>query len=151
MLGICPQNLGAASRMNRHMTIRRDAAGRTIRVTHLLAPLLATGAARILVERFWPCYPLRQVRVTMWLKELGLSAALSEWLGRHPAFRREFDSLYRLELEANRTALDSLRSLLRRCPITLLYADGDAQHTHATILAECILKDRREPIVHIHS
>ncbi|MGE0666192.1 MAG: DUF488 domain-containing protein [Sphingomonadales bacterium] len=151
MLGLYPQSFNAVPRADGRTEIRQDPAGRTIRITHLLGPVLVPGAARILVERFWPPYPLRQVRVTMWLKELGPGLALSEWLDGYPAFRPEFSSLYRLELEANRTTLDSLRTLMRRCPITLLYVTGDAQHTHATILADYILQDRIGTHAHIPS
>jgi uncharacterized protein YeaO (DUF488 family) len=152
MMGISIPGCCAAPRADRRTAVRRGTGGGTILVTHLLAPTLVKEAARILVERIWPPYPLqRQIRVTMWMKELSPSLALRDWFDRHPTFRPEFASFYRLELEANPAALDGLRTLLRRCPVTLLYAAGDVEHTHATILADCILQDRGGHCAHTPS
>jgi uncharacterized protein YeaO (DUF488 family) len=150
MLHTCIKALSAMPCKDPHTAIRRYGSEQAIRVTHVLAPVLKTEAARILVERFWPFYlSQRRIQITMWLKELSPSKALYDWLGDSPTIQFQFERRYRLELEANRTALIRLGRLLRQCPITLLYVNGNAQSTHATILADCILQCCGDPCAHL--
>jgi uncharacterized protein YeaO (DUF488 family) len=103
-----------------------------------------SDGARVLVDRLWP-RGLRKEKaeLSLWLKEIAPSVELRTWFGHDPARWIEFGRRYRAELESNDAAVLRLVDLLRRGPVTLLYAAHDTAHNHARVL-EAYLRDHLE-------
>jgi uncharacterized protein YeaO (DUF488 family) len=103
-------------------------------------PAPADGA-RVLVDRLWPRGVSKdRARLDEWLKDLAPSDALRRWYGHDPAKWEEFRRRYRAELAgpAQRAALDHLRELRRRGPLTLVFSARDADHSDAAVLRELL-------------
>jgi uncharacterized protein YeaO (DUF488 family) len=98
------------------------------------APDSADGT-RVLVDRLWPRGVSKQrAKLTLWLKEIAPTPQLRTWFDHDPARWEEFMRRYRAELTANTTAVAHLAELVKRGPVTLLYAAHDAEHNHALVL-----------------
>ena len=92
---------------------------------------------RILVDRLWPRGVDRHTAgIDEWLKEAAPSAALRQWFGHDPERWGEFQSRYRAELANNGPATARLLALIRKGPVTLVYAARDREHNHAVVLAD---------------
>jgi uncharacterized protein YeaO (DUF488 family) len=102
-----------------------------------------TDGVRILVDRLWP----RGVRkadaaIDEWAKDLAPSAPLRKWFGHDPARWPEFQHRYAAELGRHAEALERLRALARKGPITLVYSARDQVHNDAVVLREMLLRDK---------
>jgi uncharacterized protein YeaO (DUF488 family) len=90
---------------------------------------------RVLVDRVWPRGLTKQrAAVDVWLKEIAPSADLRKWFGHDPSRWKEFEARYRAELDKNGAAIDRLRELIDKGPVTLLYGAHDEAHNNAVAL-----------------
>lgn len=115
---------------------------RTIRVRRVYEDVEPGDGARVLVDRIWPRGLTRDVvRADDWAKDVAPSTALRRWFGHDPDKFAEFRARYHDELDtpSARAALDRLRTLVDRGPLTLLTATKDIGHSHATVLADLLL------------
>lgn len=96
---------------------------------------------RILVDRVWPRgFRKDDPRVGTWYKDVAPSKELREWYGHKPERFDEFATRYEKELQGN-DALDELRKLAKREPVTLVTATRDVEGSQAAVLAK-LLKRR---------
>lgn len=116
-------------------------AGKEIRVRRVYDEPTPDDGARVLVDRIWP-RGLRTdaAHLDEWVKDVAPSTTLRRWFGHDPGKFAEFESRYRQELDepARRAALDTLRELAERGPVTLLTATRDVPHSHVAVLAELL-------------
>jgi uncharacterized protein YeaO (DUF488 family) len=111
-----------------------------IRLKRIYEPPEADDGARVLVDRLWPRgIRKEEAALTLWLKDIAPSPELRRWFGHDPARWAAFARRYRAELAANAPAVDTLRDLAARGPVTLLYAARDTAHNHALVLADHLL------------
>jgi uncharacterized protein YeaO (DUF488 family) len=98
---------------------------------------------RILVDRLWPRgITKKEAHFDQWNREVAPSTRLRSWFGHDPERWAEFIRRYRSELSAQSNALDDVRRLARKGPITLLYAAKDEIHNHAVVLKSVLLETR---------
>lgn len=98
---------------------------------------------RVLVDRLWPRGVTKaKLKLDAWLKDFAPSTELRKWFHADPATRfSEFKKRYLAELrEQDPAPLESLREVLRKRPVVLIYGSRDEQHNHAQILGEYLLK-----------
>ncbi|MEV8096412.1 DUF488 family protein [Kitasatospora sp. NPDC085879] len=96
---------------------------------------------RVLVDRLWPRgLKKEEAGFDEWLRAVAPSTELRRWYGHDPERAAEFRSRYRAELtEPERAeALDHLRQLAARGPLTLLTASREVGISHAAFLAELL-------------
>lgn len=99
------------------------------------APAPSDGT-RVLVDRVWPRGMSKErAAVDVWLKEIAPTTELRKWFGHDAERWREFRKRYRAELRRNDAAVAALRALLRKGPLTLVYAAHDEAHNNAAALA----------------
>jgi uncharacterized protein YeaO (DUF488 family) len=92
---------------------------------------------RILVDRLWPRgVPKASAHIDLWFKDIAPSPELRKWYGHEPSRWPEFRTRYFAELDGNPEAVAQLRQLVRRGPVTLVYAAKDQQHSHAVALLD---------------
>jgi uncharacterized protein YeaO (DUF488 family) len=90
---------------------------------------------RVLVDRVWPRGLTKQrAAADVWLKEIAPSAGLRKWFGHDPSRWKEFEARYRAELAENSDAVDGLRALVHKGPVTLLYGAHDEAYNNAVAL-----------------
>jgi len=95
-----------------------------------------TDGQRILVDRIWPRgITKEQANLDLWLKEIAPSTPLRKWFGHDPEKWEEFRAKYRAELESN-PAIATLKALVRKSEVTLVYAAKDDKHNHVIVLRE---------------
>ena len=96
---------------------------------------------RVLVDRLWP-RGLTKAKAALdeWCKQIAPSTELRQWYGHDPARFPEFRRRYRNELTSadQAAALEHLRDLARRRPLTLLTASKEVAISEATVLADLI-------------
>jgi uncharacterized protein YeaO (DUF488 family) len=100
------------------------------------APAESDGA-RILVDRLWPRgIAKNKARIDLWLKDVAPSHELRKKFHGHPEAWDEFLSAYKRELASDtaQLALAELEGLMRKGPVTLLYAARDDAHNNAAAL-----------------
>ncbi|HEX5552268.1 MAG TPA: DUF488 domain-containing protein [Chitinophagaceae bacterium] len=94
---------------------------------------------RILVDRLWPRGLTKEkAALDLWLKDIAPSTELRKWFGHEPAKWGEFKKRYLQELKANKEAVATLKTQLKKGPVTLLYAARDQEHNEAEVLKESI-------------
>ena len=104
-------------------------------------PAAAADGARFLVDRLWPRGVKKEaLALADWLKDVAPSDPLRRWFGHDPARWTEFRRRYRAELKCLGRALQPLRDAQQRGSVTLVYGAKDAQHNHAVVLREFLLK-----------
>ena len=96
---------------------------------------------RVLVDRLWP-RGLSKARADLdeWCKEVAPSTALRTWYGHEPGRFDEFSRRYRDELAdpERQAALEHLRAVAVRRPLTLLTATRATDLSHAAVLADVL-------------
>jgi uncharacterized protein YeaO (DUF488 family) len=106
----------------------------------------AGDGTRILVDRLWPRGIAKdKAAIDLWLKAIAPSDALRKRFHGHPADWKEFCAAYAAELEAPaaQAAAKELRDLLRKGPVTLLYAARDEAHNNAAALKAWLARPRK--------
>jgi uncharacterized protein YeaO (DUF488 family) len=99
--------------------------------------------ARVLVDRLWPRgLPKDRAHLDEWSTDVSPSPELRTWYGHDPSRFEEFRTRYEAELhEPERVAaLDHLRELAGRGPLTLLTATKRADISAAAVLAEVLTR-----------
>jgi uncharacterized protein YeaO (DUF488 family) len=114
----------------------RKTAGR-FRIKRVYEPASKDDGLRVLVDRLWPRGIAKEkARIDLWLKDVAPSDALRLLVHADPAKWNEFVKAYGRELkqEPARAAAAELRKLLRRRPVTLLYAARNETRNNAVAL-----------------
>jgi uncharacterized protein YeaO (DUF488 family) len=101
---------------------------------------------RVLVERLWPRGVSKEgARIDQWLREIAPTAGLRSWYAHQqelwPEFRRRYGDELRTRAEA-RAALDALRGLISRGPVTLVFVAKDRTRCSAAVVAEFLESGR---------
>ncbi len=108
-----------------------------VKLKRAYEPAEAGDGTRILVDRLWPRGVSKDAAaIDLWLKEIAPSTALRKWFGHDPDKWPRFRERYFAELDANREAVDTLREVMRRGPVTLVYGAKDREHNDAVVLEE---------------
>ena len=106
-----------------------------VNVKRVYEPPADADGTRVLVDRLWPRgLSKQQAAVNVWLKEIAPSPGLRKWFGHDPSRWEEFEARYRDELDNNGAAVDGLRELIHKGPVTLLYGAHDEAHNNAVAL-----------------
>lgn len=121
------------------MTTARIAPAR-LKLKRAYAPPARGDGLRILVDRLWP-RGLKKDSAALddWIKEVAPSPGLRQWFGHDPERWSEFRRRYTAELRAQTDALERIRALARKRPVTLIYAARDEAHNHALVLRDALL------------
>jgi uncharacterized protein YeaO (DUF488 family) len=107
------------------------------------APLPEDGQ-RVLVDRVWPRGMSKdKLGDALWMKEVAPSTELRKWFGHRPDRWDEFRARYHRELAGKAEAVDRLRALAAKGPVTLLYSARDEAHNQAEALAEYLTRHRK--------
>jgi uncharacterized protein YeaO (DUF488 family) len=101
----------------------------------------SNDGTRVLVDRLWPRgLSKARAHVDLWLKDVAPSTELRQWYGHDPAkfaaFRERY--LHELKVEPRRAALDQLRALARKGPVTLVFGARDVEHSEAAVLQDLL-------------
>ncbi|WP_297797143.1 DUF488 family protein, partial [Mycobacterium sp.] len=92
-------------------------------------------------DRVWPRGVRKDdPRVGIWRKEVAPSKDLREWYQHRPERFDEFASRYRAELRDS-AALEELRKLAERGPVTLVTATRAVDISQAAVLAKLLKAD----------
>ena len=97
--------------------------------------------ARVLVDRIWPRGVSKQAaHLQEWAKDVAPSDELRRWYGHDPGKFEEFRRRYLAELDqpAERAAVDRLRGLAAKGPVTLITASKAVQISEAAVLADLL-------------
>ena len=112
-----------------------------IRVRRAYDPPSPQDGTRVLVDRIWP-RGLRKdaARLDEWAKDVAPSTELRTWYGHDPDKFGEFRQRYTAELAAPdcREAVERLRALAAKGPVTLLTATRALDISQAAVLAELL-------------
>lgn len=102
---------------------------------------LPSDGTRILVDRLWPRGVSKErAHLDLWLKDAAPSTDLRKWYGHDPAKFATFRERYLRELEAEpgRSAVEQIRELARKGPVTLVFAARDTAHSEAAVLQDLL-------------
>ncbi|MFV3128774.1 DUF488 domain-containing protein [Niveispirillum sp. KHB5.9] len=112
-----------------------------IRVKRVYAAPDDADGLRVLVDALWPRGIAREkAMIDLWLKEVAPSHGLRKRTHGDPANWHLFPPDYAAELAdgVGREALERLRELALKGPVTLLYAAKDEMRNNATVLADIL-------------
>ncbi len=113
----------------------------SIRVKRVYEEPDRSDGARVLVDRIWPRGVTKEdAALDQWCTAVAPSAGLRKWYGHDPGRFGEFERRYRDELanDAAVRALDELRQLARRAPLTLITATTDTDISAAEVLVRVL-------------
>ncbi|MDO5632694.1 MAG: DUF488 domain-containing protein [Paracoccus sp. (in: a-proteobacteria)] len=95
--------------------------------------------ARVLVDRLWPRGMTHEaLALDLWLKEIAPSEDLRREFHHDPARWPEFQQRYATELAGN-PAVQTLRDLMAKGRVTLIYAAKDQAHNNAAALRDWLM------------
>ncbi len=112
-----------------------------LRLKRVYEPAEEEDGQRVLVDRLWPRGLTKEkAAVDHWAKEAAPSNELRRWFGHRPERWEDFVARYREELAAPEAhaELATIRALLRKSRVTLLYAAHDAQMNNAVVLRDVV-------------
>ena len=113
------------------------AAGPRISLKRAYEPAEPGDGARILVERLWPRGVTKQAAaLDLWAKAVAPSPELRRWYAHDATRWEEFRARYEAELTANAAGLEPLLELVRRGPVTFVYASREERRNSARVLRE---------------
>jgi uncharacterized protein YeaO (DUF488 family) len=118
---------------------------RLFRLKRVYAPAEAGDGLRVLVDRLWPRGISKdKARIDLWLKDIAPSDALRRRVHADVMAWDAFvlDYAHELAREPAHGAAEELRKLLRKGPVTLLYAARDEEHNNAVALKRLLEKRR---------
>jgi len=91
----------------------------------------------VLIDRIWPRGLRKEAAsLDLWLKDIAPSTELRKWYGHKPERWPEFRKRYDEELAGHKAELAELAELIRKGPVTLLYATHDAELSNAKVLQQ---------------
>jgi uncharacterized protein YeaO (DUF488 family) len=117
------------------------------RIKRVYEAVAKDDGLRVLVDRLWPRGVAKaKARIGLWLKDVSPSDKLRHEFHDHPQKWRAFIAAYGRELkqEPASAALAQLRELVRKQPVTLLYAARDESHNNAVALLHWLGKPGRK-------
>jgi uncharacterized protein YeaO (DUF488 family) len=89
----------------------------------------------VLVDRLWPRGISKEKgRIDLWLKEVAPSNELRKWYGHRPELWEAFKERYFRELAGAPAAVQQLRSMIARGPVTLLFSSKEERLNNAAAL-----------------
>jgi uncharacterized protein YeaO (DUF488 family) len=101
----------------------------------------AKDGQRILVDHIWPRGLTKEkAKIDLWLKEISPSTDLRKSFCHDPAKWDMFKKEYFKELDAKPQQLASLRELVKKGKLTLIYAAKDEEHNNALAMKEYLTK-----------
>ncbi len=96
---------------------------------------------RVLIDRLWPRGVRKEdLKLDLWLKDLGPSTALRKWFGHDPEKWEEFRKRYFRELDSHPEEIRQLRAKMRDGPLTLVFGSKEERFNDATALKEYLAK-----------
>ena len=112
-----------------------------ILVKRVYEPAAKSDGFRVLVDRLWPRgISKSDVKLDLWLRDIGPSTALRKWFNHDPARWAEFQRRYYSELKTKRELLGELKAHAKKGAVTLLYSAKDEQHNQAVALRSFLSK-----------
>jgi uncharacterized protein YeaO (DUF488 family) len=96
---------------------------------------------RVLVDRLWPRgFRKDDPRIGLWIREVAPSTELRKWYSHQAERFDEFAARYVAELEAPAgvAALEELRDVMQRGPVTLVTATRDLTGSHVAVLVKLL-------------
>lgn len=96
---------------------------------------------RVLVDRLWPRGVSKEkAALDEWAKDVAPSDALRRWYGHEPAKFPDFARRYRAELAlaTGKHAVDRLRAMAEKSPVTLVTATRDVERSGAAVLLDVL-------------
>ena len=109
-----------------------------VRVARVYDEVSPDEGQRVLVDRVWPRGVRKDdPRVGIWRKEVAPSTDLREWYQHRPERFDEFAARYQGELRDS-DALEELRKLAQRGPVTLVTATRAVDISQAAVLAKLL-------------
>ena len=121
------------------MGTRRQMTRPRLRLKRVYEPPAPEDGARVLVDRLWPRGISRErAQIDLWLKDISPSSTLRHLFHGDAAGWDEFKAAYYAELAQPpaQAAARELLDLLRRGPVTLLFAARDDTRNNAVALKE---------------
>jgi uncharacterized protein YeaO (DUF488 family) len=125
----------------RRRKIAKRRAGPAVRIKRVYQQAAEDDGLRVLVDRLWPRgLAKNKAHIDEWLKDVAPSDLLRKRFHGNPAGWAEFVAAYGRELarEPGTAALAYLQALVRKQPVTLLYAARDEIHNNAAALKEFV-------------
>jgi uncharacterized protein YeaO (DUF488 family) len=111
-----------------------------VKLKRAYEPPAADDGKRILVDRLWPRGVKKaDAAIDEWIKEIAPSTALRKWFGHDSARWPEFQRRYKSEIREHPDALERLRTLAQRGPVTLVFSAHDEAHNDAVVLRDLLL------------
>ena len=108
-----------------------------LQIKRVYEPRSRGDGQRVLVDRVWPRGISKQkLGDVPWLKDVAPSTALRKWFDHRPERWQQFSKRYAAELDRNPVAVETLRAMCARGPVTLLYSARDVEHNQARALAD---------------
>ena len=125
------------------MTMTHELPASHLRLKRAYEPAASEDGVRVLVDRLWP-RGLRKAdaAIDRWMKDVAPSTRLRQWFGHDPERWPEFHRRYTRELRQQAGAVDELRDLALRGPVTLVFAAHDEAHNQAIVLRDALLQPR---------
>ena len=117
------------------------------RIKRVYEPAAKDDGLRVLVDRLWPRGIAKaKARIDLWLKDVSPSDELRHRFHDRPEKWDDFVAAYGRELEREpaSSALAELRGLVRKQPVTLLYAARDEAHNNAVALRHWLRTSKRK-------
>ena len=114
-----------------------------LKIKRVYEPRARGDGKRVLVDRVWPRgISEDELADAVWLKEVAPSTALRKWFDHRPERWPQFCKRYAAELDSNDEAVEALRKIVARGPVTLLYSARDMERNQARALAEYLAARR---------
>src|SRR5215213_897221 len=125
------------------MAVTHDLPASHLRLKRAYEPAASADGVRVLVDRLWP-RGLRKAdaAIDRWMRDVAPSTELRQWFGHDPERWPEFHRRYTRELRQQAGAVDELRDLALRGPVTLVFAAHDEAHNQAIVLRDALLQPR---------
>lgn len=114
---------------------------KSITIKRIYESKAADGSYRILADRLWPRGIKKiDLKIDEWNKEIPPSTELRKWFNHKENKFKEFDRLYRIELEGKQKELNRLKEIAKTKTITLLYGAKDPKINHALVLRNVLIE-----------
>jgi uncharacterized protein YeaO (DUF488 family) len=114
-----------------------------LQIKRVYEPRARGDGKRVLVDRVWPRGISKdKLSDALWLKDVAPSTALRKWFDHRPERWQKFCDRYAAELDRKGDAVETLRALSARGPVTLLYSARDVEHNQARALADYLKSTR---------
>ncbi|MBL8038228.1 MAG: DUF488 family protein [Nitrospira sp.] len=110
-------------------------------IKRIYEPVAKSDGFRVLVDRLWPRgLSKSEVKLDLWLPDLGPSTALRQWFNHDPARWKEFNRRYFAELKDKTALLTAITEQAKTRSVTLLYSAKDEEHNQAVALRSYLLQ-----------